>query len=454
MSHSSTTAPLSHVAIVGRPNVGKSTLFNRIVGRREAIVGSLSGMTRDRHTAEADWNGVGFVLVDTGGINQSTNEDLLRQVEQQVMTAVDVADLALLVVDGRDGLLPMDSEIVTQLRRRGLTPLVVINKCDKAENAAEMELAFHRLGIELMYVVSAEHGFGVADLLDTVAALLPETTRGDNAEDSTTRVAFVGRPNVGKSSLVNALLGSERVIVSDIPGTTRDAIDTALESDGKLYVLVDTAGMRKRARIDTHAEIASVAMARRRLMHADVALLLIDATEGVTRQDLHVAAEADQMGCGLIVVVNKWDTVEDPAGLRLEVEEYVRKRLGRMRYARVAITSATKGTGVGKLLPLVDEVAARRAWRVPTADLNAAFETMVGRHAPAGGTSAATPKYLTQVGVKPPRFVAFAGGRGAARGDYVRYLENRLRETFDFAGTPLFIKLRRSRRRGRSARRR
>ena len=268
MTHSSTVAPLSQVAIVGRPNVGKSTLFNRIVGRREAIVGSLSGMTRDRHTAEADWNGVGFVLVDTGGIDQGTNEDLLRQVEQQVMTAVDVADVALLVVDGRDGLLPMDSEIAAQLRRRGLTPLVVINKCDKAENVAEMELAFHRLGIELMYSVSAEHGFGVADLLDTVTALLPETTREDSGEDRTTRVAFVGRPNVGKSSLVNALLGSERVIVSDIPGTTRDAIDTVLESDGKRYVLVDTAGMRKRARIDTHAEIASVAMARRRLTHA------------------------------------------------------------------------------------------------------------------------------------------------------------------------------------------
>jgi GTP-binding protein len=454
VSHSSTAAPLSQVAIVGRPNVGKSTLFNRIVGRREAIVGSQSGMTRDRHTAETDWNGVGFVLVDTGGIDQGTNEDLLRQVEQQVMIAVDVADLALLVVDGRDGLLPMDREIASQLWRRGVTPLVVINKCDKAESAAAVELPFHELGIELMFVISAEHGFGVADLLDTVAALLPKTALEDSDEDRTTRVAFVGRPNVGKSSLVNAMLGSERVIVSEMPGTTRDAIDTALEADGKRYVLVDTAGMRKRARIDTHAEIASVAMARRRLTHADVALLVIDATEGVTRQDLHVAAEADQMGCGLIVVVNKWDTVEDPAGLRPEVEEYVRTRLGRMRYARVAITSATKGTGVGKLLPLVDEVAATRARRVPTADLNSAFETMVGRHAPAGGTSAATPKYLTQVGVNPPRFVAFAGGRGAARGDYVRYLENRLRETFDFGGTPVFIKLRRSRRGGRTARRR
>jgi len=444
---------MPQVAIVGRPNVGKSTLFNRIVGRREAIVGSHYGMTRDRHTAEADWNGVAFVLVDTGGIDQGTNEDLLRQVEEQVMTAVDVADLVLLVVDGREGLLPVDVEIVSQLRRRGLTPLVVINKCDTAENAAEMELGFHQLGIELMFTISAEHGFGVADVLDTVTALLPQSSPDEHEEESATRVAVIGRPNVGKSSLVNALLGSERVIVSDMPGTTRDAIDTRLESDGRAYVLVDTAGIRKRARIDTHAEIASVAMARRRLTHADVALLVIDAEEGVTRQELHLAAEADETGCGLIAVVNKWDMVVESTGVRPEVEAYVRQRLGRMRYARVAITSATEGTGVDKLLPLVDEVAATRAHRVPTADLNAAFEAMVGRHAPAGGTSATTPKYLTQVGINPPRFVAFAGGRGAGRGDYVRYLENRLRASFDFAGTPLVITLRRSRRKRRGGQR-
>jgi GTP-binding protein len=449
VSASSPASSLPQVAIVGRPNVGKSTLFNRIVGRREAIVGSEYGMTRDRHSAVADWNGVRFLLIDTGGIEQGSVEELMRQVEEQVMIAVDVADVAVLVVDGREGLLPVDREIAAQLRRRGVTPLLAVNKCDKQDAAAELQLAFHELGIELMFPMSAEQGDGVADMLDTMVALLPAGAEDEPDENPLVRVAVVGRPNVGKSSLVNALLGAERVIVSDMPGTTRDAIDTLLERDGRRYLLIDTAGIRRRSRVDTHAEIASVAMARRRLTQADVALLVIDAQEGVTRQDLHVAAEADELGVGLIVVVNKWDTVsETEAQMRHEVQNYMRDRLGRMRYARVTITSATEGIGVDTLLPLVDAVAGARARRVPTADLNAAFESMVGRHAPAGGTGGASPKYLTQVGINPPRFVAFAGGRGAGRGDYTRYLENRLRESFDFGGTPLIVKLKRSGRGG------
>ena len=455
MNESPSAALLPQVAIVGRPNVGKSTLFNRVVGRREAIVGSHYGMTRDRHTAETDWNGVAFGLIDTGGIDHGAKQDLLRQVEQQVLVAVDVADVAVLVVDGREGPLPVEHEIATQLRRRGITLILAVNKCDTDEKADEMELAFHEIGVELMFAISAEHGIGVADLLDTLVDLLPQASIVDSEEDPPTRVAFVGRPNVGKSSLVNSLLGSKRVIVSDLPGTTRDSIDTLLESDDRRYVLVDTAGIRRRSHIETHAEIASVAMARRRLAQADIAFLVIDADEGMTRQDLHVAAEADRRGCGLIVVVNKWDLVdEEEEPLRPQVEEIVRQRLGRMRYARVAVTSATEGQGIDALLPLVDEVVAARGRRVPTADLNAAFETMVGRHAPAGGTGGGQPKYMTQIGVDPPRFVAFAGGRSAARGDYARYLENRLRQAFDFGGAPVFIKLRRSRRRKRTSRRR
>ena len=438
---------MPQVAIVGRPNVGKSTLFNRIVGYREAIVGSQRGMTRDRKTAETDWNGVRFNLIDTGGIDQGSSENLLRQVKSQVMTAVDIADIALLVVEGREGPLPVDHEIASELRRRGIILILAINKCDRPKAADEMKLAFHELGIDLMYVIAAEDGFGVADLLDTVIGLLPETTGVEIERNLPTRVAFVGRPNVGKSSLVNALLGSERVIVSDQPGTTRDPIDTLLESNGRQYILVDTAGIRKRSRIGTHAEIASEAMARRRLKQADIALLVIDAEEGVTRQDLHVASDANRIGCGLIVVVNKWDLVdEEEESLCPQVEGIVRERLGRMRYAQVVVTSANEGSGIDSLLPLVDAVVQARSRRVPTADLNTAFEGMVGRHAPAGGTSGSRPKYLTQVGVEPPRFVAFAGGRAAARGDYARYLENRLRESFNFAGTPLVIKLRRSRR--------
>ena len=224
---------MPQVAIVGRPNVGKSTLFNRIVGHREAIVGSQRGMTRDRKTAETDWNGVRFNLIDTGGIDQGSSENLLRQVKSQVMTAVDIADIALLVVEGREGPLPVDHEIASELRRRGIILILAINKCDRPKAADEMKLAFHELGIDLMYVIAAEDGFGVADLLDTVIGLLPETTDVEIERNLPTRVAFVGRPNVGKSSLVNALLGSERVIVSDQPGTTRDPIDTLLESNGR-----------------------------------------------------------------------------------------------------------------------------------------------------------------------------------------------------------------------------
>ncbi|SUZ62127.1 uncharacterized protein METZ01_LOCUS14981, partial [marine metagenome] len=368
VNQSSSVVLMPQVAIVGRPNVGKSTLFNRIVGHREAIVGSQRGMTRDRKTAETDWNGVRFNLIDTGGIDQGSSENLLRQVKSQVMTAVDIADIALLVVEGREGPLPVDHEIALDLRRRGITLILAINKCDRPKAADEMKLAFHELGIDLMYVIAAEDGFGVADLLDTVIGLLPETTDVGIERNLPTRVAFVGRPNVGKSSLVNALLGSERVIVSDQPGTTRDAIDTLLESNGRQYILVDTAGIRKRSRIGTHAEIASVAMARRRLKQADIALLVIDAEEGVTRQDLHVASDANRIGCGLIVVVNKWDLVdEEEESLRPQVEGIVRERLGRMRYARVVVTSANEGSGIDSILPLVDEVVQARSRRVPTA---------------------------------------------------------------------------------------
>ncbi len=437
---------MPHVAIVGRPNVGKSTLFNRIVGRREAIVGSAYGMTRDRHTAEADWAGVSFVLTDTGGIEYGSEEELLQQVEEQVMVAVAVADVALLVVDGRQGPLPVERDIALQLRRQGVPVVLVVNKCDTPQLAEEVTAEFHALGVEPLHGVSAEHGVGVNDLLDTITELLPEYVESAEEDEQLTRVAVVGRPNVGKSSLVNALLGSERVIVSDIPGTTRDAIDTLMERDGKRYLLVDTAGIRKRAKVDTHAEIASVAMARRRLRRADVALLVVDPQDGLTRQDLNLAAEANRVGSGLIVVVNKWDLVEPEDDFPTRMMEHVVSRLARMRYARVALISALAGTGLDALLPMIDEVAEARARRVPTADLNQAFEIMVGRHAPEGGTSATQPKYLTQVGVKPPRFVAFAGSRGGNRPDYRRYLENRLRESFDFAGTPIVINLRLSRR--------
>ena len=437
---------LAQVAIIGRPNVGKSALFNRIVGRRQAIVGSLAGLTRDRQTAEAEWAGARFVLTDTGGLEWDSAESLLEQVKIQVLTALETSDVVLFVVDGRDGLTGVESEVALFARRHGIPMVLVINKCDTRDLGTAAEAEFSSLGITPVFTVSAEQGRGVGDMLDGLLAALPEIEVDDDTEGegaAQVHIAVIGRPNVGKSSLVNALLGTTRVIVSDIPGTTRDSIDTVLERDGRRYVLVDTAGMRKRSKVDTHAEIASVAIARRRIERADVSLLLIEPHEGVTHQDISIGREAQEKGCGLVVVVNKWDTVDKEEGLHTRFTDYVRHRMGRLRWAPVAYTSALEGLGVDALLPLVDEVAAARARRIPTAQLNVAFEQMLQRHEPAGGTTGAMPKYLTQVGVNPPTFVVFASGRGSMRADYRRYLENRLRDGFDFEGTPLRIKVRR-----------
>jgi GTP-binding protein len=434
------------VAIIGRPNVGKSALFNRIVGRRQAIVGSLAGLTRDRQTAEAEWTGARFVLTDTGGLEWDSAESILEQVKIQVLMALETSDVVLFVVDGRDGLTGVESEVALFARRHGIPMLLVINKCDTREIGMLAESEFSSLGISPAFTVSAEQGRGVGDMLDGLVATLPENAVDADASTEgipQVRIAVIGRPNVGKSSLVNALLGTSRVIVSDIPGTTRDAIDTVLERDGRRYVLVDTAGMRKRSKVDTHAEMASVAIAKRRIERADVSLLLIEPHEGVTHQDISIGREAQESGCGLVVVVNKWDTVDKEEGLATRFSEYVRHRMGRLRWAPITYTSALEGEGVDALLPLVDEVAAARARRIPTAELNVAFEQMLQRHEPAGGTTGAMPKYLTQVGVNPPSFVVFASGRGAMRSDYRRYIENRLRDGFDFAGTPLRIKVRR-----------
>ena len=437
---------LAQVAIIGRPNVGKSTLFNRIVGRRQAIVGSLAGLTRDRQTAEAEWAGTRFVLTDTGGLEWDSTESLLEQVKIQVLTALETSDVVIFVVDGRDGLTGVESEVALFARRHGIPMLLVINKCDTRDLGTLAEAEFSSLGISPVFTVSGEQGRGVGDMLDGLVAALPEIEVEDEPERegaNQIRIAVIGRPNVGKSSLVNALLGTTRVIVSDMPGTTRDSIDTVLERDGRRYVLVDTAGMRKRSKVDTHAEMASVAIAKRRIERADVSLLLIEPHEGVTHQDISIGREAQEKGCGLVIVVNKWDTVDKEKELETLFTEYVQRRVGRLRWAPVTYTSALEGLGIDALLPLVDEVAAARALRIPTAQLNVAFEQMLQRHEPAGGTSAAMPKYLTQVGVNPPSFVVFASGRGSMRADYRRYLENRLRDGFDFAGTPLRIKVRR-----------
>lgn len=437
----------AEIAIVGRPNVGKSTLFNRIVGRRKAIVGSLSGLTRDRHRGHAEWTGRRFTVVDTGGLEWESEDEILSQIQARALEAVDTATLVLFVVDGASGPAPIEAELAAELRRRGVPTVLVVNKCDDDGSAPIRAAEFHDLGIHPVFAVSAEHGRGVGDLLDEVVHRLPPEEIAQEP-DPTVRVAVVGRPNVGKSSLVNALLGDERLVVSERAGTTRDAIDTVLEHEGRRYLLIDTAGIRRTTRREGHAEAVSVLIARRRMNEADVALLVVDASVGLSRQDVAIAAEAGAAGCGLIVVVNKSDLIER-GGVRAEASwhEELQRRMGRIGFAVVAFTSALEGTGVVDLLPLVDQVQERRLQRVPTSDLNRMFEQIerFGPHPPPGSPQL---KYITQVSVAPPTFVLFVGGsRGRMPESYTRYIENRLRGAFDFAGTPIVVQMRRGGRR-------
>lgn len=434
--------PLQRVAIVGRPNVGKSTLFNRILGRRQAIVGQQSGLTRDRHHGTADWTGHYFEITDTGGLEWDSADELLSEIQSQAFSAVADADLIVFVVDGKQGLAPIEAQIGAELRRSGAPVLLVVNKCDSLRDAETTASEFHTLGLEPVFAVSAEHGFGVADMLDEVVRCLPESAEEpDELPDGTIRVAVVGRPNVGKSSLVNALLGTERVVVSDVSGTTRDAIDIMLERSGRHYMLVDTAGIRRGGRREGFAEMVSVLIARRRIQKADVALLVVDASIGLSRQDVTIAAEAGEAGCGLIVVVNKWDLVDTERNAPNDWVEELKDRMGRIGFATFAFVSAKTGDGLGTLLPLVDRTQDNRLQRVPTAQLNALFDR-IERHGPQGPPGAPQLKYVTQVGVGPPTFVLFVRGRGTLPPSYQRYIENQVRARFDLSGTPVRIRVR------------
>ena len=462
------THSLPEIAIIGRPNVGKSTLFNRVLGSRRAIVGEQSGLTRDRHRAEAEWGGRRFVLTDTGGVEWKSSDELVRLIQDHALVAVDTANLVLFIVDGRAGPASIESEVALELRKRGVPTFLVVNKCDSKSIGLDAT-EFHSLGIDPLFRISAEHGLGVADLLDVVIDSIREVpvddgppvevpTDGDTETEQppmadqvdiaeTPRVAVVGRPNVGKSSLVNALLDDDRVIVSPVSGTTRDAIDSTIERGGKRYVIVDTAGIRRAAKRDSFAETVSVAIARQRMRGADVALLVIDAAIGLSRQDVAIAAEAETSGCGLIVIVNKWDLIAIEGSPASDWIDELRHRMGRINWGLFAFVSAKTTDGVASLLPLVDRVCANRRQRVPTGPLNAMFESISRRLDPYTGPGIPRPKYLTQVATSPPVFVVFTGGgKNSLAPEYRRFLENRLRERFDFSGTPVIVKIRRGHR--------
>lgn len=438
------------VVIVGRPNVGKSTLFNRIMGERRAITGDEPGITRDRIYGEAQWNGRPFSIVDTGGIVPADDALIPANILKQAAFAIEEAQAIVWVVDVRKGITPLDEELARLLRSTGKRVLVAANKADAARIETEAG-EFYRFGFDEVIPVSAEQGNGVADLLDVlVANFQPVVVEEDDemARPRELRLAIVGRPNVGKSSLLNRLLGEERVIVSPVAGTTRDAVDTLLKVDEQQFRIIDTAGIRRKGKTEEMAEKLSVMMARRSLERADVAIVVVDAAEGVAALDANIAGYAHDAGCSIIIAVNKWDAVPDKeTGTVSAFERSLRDKMKFLDWAPVVTISALTGQRVERILPLALRANEARNRRIPTSQLNAFFERAVsqprGGGAPApvkGGVSRLHVQYMTQVGVRPPTFIVFtAGGKPGLHFSYERYLQNRLREEFDFFATPLRI---------------
>lgn len=447
------------VALVGRPNVGKSTLFNRIVGRRLAVVHDQPGTTRDRLHAPAEWNGVLFTVVDTGGIEilpdtvvagrRPGPERVLAQdsapfiplMRAQAGQAIQEADVVVFITDVASGLTAGDSEVADILRRARCPVFLVANKADNAR-LRQAALEFYALGLGAVHPISALHGTGVADLLDEVVGALPSSE--PEVEDERVKLAIVGRPNVGKSSLLNRLLGEERAIVSPIPGTTRDAIDTYLEWEGTPVTLIDTAGIRRRGKIGREVERYSVLRALRAIQRADVALLVIDGVEGVTAQDAHVASLILDEWASVVVLINKWDAVEKDTHTMAEYTKWVREALRFLDYVPMLFISALTGQRVHKVIPAALAVQEARFRRISTGDLNRLVQGALARHAPPSKRGKRLKiYYVSQPGVDPPTFVFHVNNPDLVHFSYERYLENRLREAHEFSGTPLRLLFRR-----------
>ncbi len=429
------------IAIVGRPNVGKSTLFNRLLGGRRAIVDDMPGVTRDRLYGEGEWRGRRFVLVDTGGF-EPEGTGILAQVRAQAQQAIAEADAILFLVDAKEGLTPADAEVARILRRAQPRPiLLVVNKVDGVSQTA-LTADFYRLGVDPVCPISAEQGQGIGDLLDAATGALPEGKDAAPVSGAVT-VAVVGRPNVGKSSLVNRILGAERVLVSPEPGTTRDAIDTRFTYRDREYILVDTAGIRAKGRLGRSVERYSVSRALAAVRRADVALLLIDGVEGVTAQDTKVGGEAHEAGCACILVVNKWDCRAGHPGAADEFRLALQEHFKYLAYAPIAFVSALTGHRVMRLFDAIDAAAAERSRRIPTAELNEVVqEAVTRRQPPVEKGRPVRVRYATQTGVRPPTFVLFTTTPGKIHFSYMRYLENCLRQAYGFHGTPIRLAIR------------
>ncbi|HEV2469722.1 MAG TPA: ribosome biogenesis GTPase Der [Candidatus Sulfotelmatobacter sp.] len=469
-----TVAAAPVIAIVGRPNVGKSTLFNRIVGSRRAIVGDEPGITRDRLYGDAEWNGRRLRLVDTGGILPEEKDLIPSEIFRQARVALDEAAAIIMVVDGRSELAGPDLELVRLLRKTNRPMFLAVNKIDSEKQSSLLD-DFHRLGIREMFPVSAEHGRGVDDLLDAVTAILPETPAAEESEtaerptdesstpsaDSATNevsVAIIGHPNVGKSTLLNCLTSSDRAIVSPIPGTTRDAVDEIVEHNGRTFRFIDTAGIRRKGKTHLMAEKLSVVMARKHLESADIALLVIDATEGVSQLDASIAGYAHESGRSIVIVVNKWDLMiagnkksgrptksermreTRRPGDREAYETRLRYELKFLSYAPVVFVSAQAGKGTEKIFPLLEDVSTERRKRVSTSEMNRFLERVDFDRASVPMRQRVKILYMTQASVAPPTFVLFTNRAVKLHFAFERFLENQIRQAFGFLGTPIWIK--------------
>lgn len=425
------------VAIVGRPNVGKSTLFNKIAGKRIAIVEDTPGVTRDRLYTDAEWNGITFTLIDTGGIEPVSTDRILTEMRNQAQIAIDTADVIVLVVDVREGMTATDKDVANMLIRSGKDIVIACNKCDTPGEPPLQMYDFYNLALGEPIPVSGIHGSGVGDLLDEICNHFPKDIE-EEEEENIIKIAVVGKPNAGKSSLINRILGENRVIVSPIAGTTRDSIDTHYEKNGDKFLIIDTAGMRKRNKIEENVERFSVIRALNAVDRADVVLIMIDATEGVTEQDTKIAGYAHEQGKASVICVNKWDLIEKDTktmnNFRLDVQD----GLSYMLYAPILFISAKTGQRVDKIFEMAKYVANQNAMRISTGMLNDVINDATSRVQPPSDKGKRLKIfYITQASVKPPTFVIFVNDKKLAHFSYIRYIENQLRKTFGFEGTPI-----------------
>jgi GTP-binding protein len=430
------------VAVVGRPNVGKSTFFNYLAGKRISIIEDTPGVTRDRIYAESEWRGKNFTLIDTGGIEAFSEDYIKQQMVRQAQIAIDTADVIVLMVDVKTGLTAADEDVAVMLRKSAKPVVVAVNKADSVGNPPPEAYEFYNLGMGEIYPISSIHGLGMGELLDAIYDYFPEDVP-EGEEDDFIKVAVIGKPNAGKSSIINKILGEDRVIVSDIPGTTRDAIDTFYEVNDKRYMFIDTAGIRRKSKIDEGIEKYSIIRSWTAVDRADVCIIMIDANDGVTEQDTKIAGYAHEQGKASIIAINKWDTITKETGTMEEYRKKVVQDLEFMSYAPIVFISAKTGQRVGRLFELIDYVNDQASFRVQTGVLNDVLNDAIAMVQPPSDKGKRLKiYYMTQIGVKPPSFVVFVNNAELMHYSYSRYLQNTLRSNFGFEGTPIRFTIR------------